>query len=68
MKRAQSTQVLTPLPAPIEEGERSPLPSLLLIGFLGVTTIAAVVMSNGSPAAALGPCLMALMVWAPAPA
>ncbi len=49
---------------PIGDGERSPLPWLLVVGSLGLATIAAVVMSNGSPAAALAPCLAAVLVWA----
>ncbi len=52
------------LPGPIEVGERSSLPWLLVVGLLGLATTAAVVVSNGSLAVALTPCLVALMVWA----
>jgi O-antigen ligase len=63
MKQARSIPVL-PLPSePMGDGLRSPLPWLVVIALLGLATIAAVVVGNGNPAVALGPCLVALLLW-----
>ena len=51
------------LPEPIASGVRS-LPPLLLVGLLGVATVAAVVLGNGNPAVALAPCLVGLLLCA----
>jgi hypothetical protein len=49
---------------PIEEGARSLFPWQLALALLSLATIAAVVLGNGSPAVALAPVLVALLLWA----
>jgi hypothetical protein len=64
MKRAQPAPVLAPVSQPTADEVRSPLPTLLVVGLLSLATLAAIVVGNGSPALALTPCLLALLVWA----
>ncbi len=55
---------LSPLSGPVPGGARSSLPWVLAGGLLGLSTIAAIVVGNGSPAVALAPCLVVLLLWA----
>lgn len=49
---------------PVKENAQSLLPWLLALALLSLATIAAVVVGNGSPAVALTPVLLALLLWA----
>jgi len=62
MKRMPRIPAGPPLPGPTETGSRIPVHWALLVGMLCLSTIAAVVVSNGSPAVALAPCLVAVLV------
>src|SRR5262245_61467672 len=62
MKQVPGIPAGPPLPGPTETGSRIPVHWALLVGILCLSTIAAVVVSNGSPAVALAPCLVALLV------
>ena len=61
MKRTRITAG-PPLPGPTETGSRIPVHWALLVGMLCLSTIAAAVVGNGSPAVALAPCLVAVLV------
>src|SRR5438128_2820783 len=64
MRRARSTPALPRMSEPMSEAVPSSLPLLLVGGVVGLATVAAVVASNGNPAVALVPCLIALLLWA----
>jgi O-Antigen ligase len=64
MKNTPPIPAGPPLPGPTETGSRIPLQWALLVGLLCLLTVAAVVMGNGSPAVALAPCVIALLVGA----
>jgi O-antigen ligase len=63
MKGARSMPVLPLQPEAMGGLLRSPLAGLLALGLLGVATIAAIMVGDGNPAIALGPCLVALLLW-----
>jgi O-antigen ligase/polysaccharide polymerase Wzy-like membrane protein len=59
MKQARTLR----LAGQMETGARPQLPWQLVVGLLGLATIAAVVVGNGNPAVALAPCILALLLW-----
>jgi len=63
VKRTLPALRLPPRMEPVEDAPRSVLPWPLVVGGLGLATIAAIVVGNGSPVIALAPCLIALLVW-----
>ncbi|TMB26875.1 MAG: O-antigen ligase family protein [Deltaproteobacteria bacterium] len=62
MKRTPPMPAGPPLQGPTETGSRIPVQWALLVGLLCLFTIAAVVVSNGNPAVALAPSLIAVLV------